>query len=59
MELEIKTIEAIRETTNKSWVLGSDFFKDKIKNKINRPMNPQKRGGNRKSEKYSRKINRV
>ena len=54
-----KTIEEIREATNKSWVLGSDYFKEKIEDKINRPMNPRGRGGDRKSKSYKANINRV
>jgi putative transposase len=54
-----KTIEEIREATNKSWVLGSDYFKEKIEKNINRPMNPRSRGGDRKSKSYKDKINRV
>ena len=54
-----ETIEEIREATNKSWVLGSDYFKEKIEDKINRPMNPRGRGGDRKSKSYKENINRV
>jgi len=51
-ELEEKTLADIREATNKSWVLGSDYFKEKIRHKINRPVAPRKKGGDRKSESY-------
>jgi putative transposase len=54
-----KAIEEIREATNKSWVLGSDFFKKMIEDKINRPMNPRSKGGDRKSKLFKDKINRV
>ncbi len=54
-----KTIEEIREATNKSWVLGSDFFKETIEAKINRPMSPRGKGGDRKSKAFKDKINRV
>ena len=54
-----RTIEEIREATNKSWVLGSDYFKEIIEDKINRPMNPRGRGGDRKSKSYKNNINRV
>ena len=54
-----KTVEEIREATNKSWILGSDYFKDMIEDRINRPMTPRKRGGDRKSQNYKDKINRV
>ena len=53
-----QTIEAIREATNKSWVLGSDYFKEKIADKINRPMNPRQKGGDRKSKAYFDGIDR-
>ena len=54
-----RTIEEIREATNKSWVLGSDFFKETIEAKINRPMNRRSKGGDRKSKAFKDKINRV
>jgi putative transposase len=54
-----RTIEEIREATNKSWVLGSDYFKEIIEKKINRPMNPRGRGGDRKSKIYRDNINRA
>ena len=56
-----KTLEAIRDATNKAWVLGSDYFKDRIESKLNRPAKPSPRGGDRKSRKYRKRhaINRV
>ena len=36
----------------KSWVFGSDYFKQKISDKINRPIEPKQRGGDRKSGKF-------
>jgi len=59
VEVQQKTIEEIREATNKSWVLGSEYFKEKIADKINRPMNPRGRGDDRKSKSYKNNINRV
>lgn len=53
-----KTLDDIREATNKAWVLGSDYFKEQIEKQTKRPAAPRKRGGDRKSEKY-KKINRV
>ncbi len=44
-----KTLSEIREATNKSWVLGSSYFKDKIASSINRPVRPTAKGGDRKS----------
>lgn len=54
-----KIIEEIREATNKSWVLGSDYFKERIEDKLNRPMKPRQKGGDRKSKAYLDSINRV
>jgi putative transposase len=51
-EIEEKTLMAIRESTNKAWVLGSDYFKEKIADKINRPITPASKGGDRKSKTY-------
>ncbi len=56
-KLEEKTLTAIRESTNKAWVLGSDYFKEKIADKVNRPVSPKAKGGDRKSEEYQ--TNRV
>ncbi|MDZ7924330.1 MAG: transposase [Marinagarivorans sp.] len=47
-----KTLEDIRESTNKSWVLGSDRFKAKIEAKTGRVTAPRARGGDRKSAAY-------
>jgi len=47
-----RTLTEIRAATNKSWVLGSDYFIEKIANKINRPMRPEAKGGDRRSENY-------
>lgn len=52
-----KTLEEIRESTNKSWVLGSDKFKAQIERKSGRVVASRARGGDRKSEKF--KINGV
>lgn len=54
-----KNFQAIREVTNKSWVLGSDSFKETIKAKITRPMHSRSKGGDRKSKAFKGKINRV
>ncbi len=48
------TLAAIREATNKGWVMGSDRFKAKIASKIDRPVQSCGHGGDRKSEKYRR-----
>ncbi|MBE8232437.1 MAG: transposase, partial [Endozoicomonadaceae bacterium] len=60
-EIEEQTLTAIRESTNKAWVLGSDSFKEKIADKVNRPITPAAKGGDRKSKGYKKYnyINRV
>ncbi len=50
-----RTLEEIRDATNKAWVLGSDYFKDKIAPELNRSVRPNQRGGDRKSEAYREK----
>jgi len=47
-----RTLEEIRSATNKAWVLGSEQFKDKIESKLNRPIRPRQKGGDRKSKAY-------
>ncbi len=46
------TLEEIRESLNRAWVLGSDRFKQQIEKKTGRRATPLPRGGDRKSEKY-------
>ncbi len=50
--LSEQTLDEIRESTNKSWVLGSSRFKRQIEKKLNRRVSPITRGGDRKSEEY-------
>ena len=57
--IDEKTLDAIRDSTNKAWVLGSDYFKKMIDNKVGRPISPSARGGDRKSKAFKKKINRV
>lgn len=56
-----KTLEEIRNATNKAWVLGNDRFKARIEKQLNRRVAPKPKGGDRKSEDYQQKpkINRV
>lgn len=56
-----KTLDEIRESTNKGWVLGSSYFKERIAAQVNRPVAPSSRGGDRKSAlfKLNQKIDRV
>jgi len=51
------TLAAIREATNKAWVLGSDRFKLRMQKRLNRSVESAGHGGDRKSEAY-RKTNR-
>ena len=39
-----ETLDAIREATNKAWVLGSDKFKDRLAKKLDRRVAPLPRG---------------
>jgi putative transposase len=55
--LSEENVSAIREATNKAWVLGSDRFKQHIQKQVDRRVEPAARGGDRKSSQF--KINRV
>lgn len=50
-------LQEIREATNKAWVLGNDRFKQRIQKQLARRVEPNAKGGDRKSEKF--RINRV
>jgi len=50
--IEAKILDDIRESTNKSWVLGDDKFKRKIAAKISRAVESAGHGGDRRSEAY-------
>ncbi|PCI44273.1 MAG: transposase [Proteobacteria bacterium] len=54
--IEPKELEEIREATNKSWVLGSGKFKDRVEALTARQTQPKERGGDRKSKQYREKI---
>ncbi len=47
-----RTLEEIRDATNKGWVLGEGRFKEQIKQEANRRVSSLGRGGDRKSKKY-------
>jgi len=51
------TLEAIREATNKAWVLGSDKFKKRMGKKLGRSVASKGHGGDRKSEGYLKSMN--
>ena len=52
-----RTLDEIRQATNKAWVLGNDHFKRRIEAQLRRRVEPKARGGDRKSA--ERGINRV
>ena len=59
-QISKKSLEEIRASANKNWVLGSAYFKEKIEKQLNRRGSPLARGGDRKSEAYREsKIDRV
>jgi len=47
-----RVLTAIRDATNKGWVLGNDRFKAQIEAKTGRRTIPLGRGGDRRSEAY-------
>ena len=51
------SMNEIRNATNKAWVLGNDRFKQRIQKQLERRVEPNAKGGDRKSENY--RINRV
>jgi putative transposase len=52
--IDDKTLDELRMSANKAWVLGSDYFKDKINAQLNRRAKPNSRGGDRKSEAFKK-----
>jgi putative transposase len=51
-ELSDYTLEEIRNSVNRSWVLGSQKFKNQVELETGRRVDPSQRGGDRKSESY-------
>ncbi|PHS31697.1 MAG: transposase [Methylophaga sp.] len=51
-----RTLADIRQATNKAWILGSQHFKNKIEQQLNRRINPLPKGGDRKSAAYRERI---
>lgn len=41
-------LQAIRESSNKGWVLGNDRFREEIEKLSDRPTTPKPRGGRRR-----------
>ncbi|MFA7241925.1 MAG: transposase [Sulfuricellaceae bacterium] len=54
MHLDEKTLDEVRESINKAWVLGSEHFKKTIAPQLNRRASPLPRGGDRKSVKLEK-----
>jgi len=53
-------LNEIREATNRGWVLGKEKFKREIQKRLTRHVEPEARGGDRRSEMFRRqRINRV
>jgi len=50
--IDSRDLEDIRNATNKSWVLGTDHFKEQIEALTNRQAKPKAKDGDRKSKKY-------
>ena len=50
--ISANTLERIRNSTNKAWVLGNNHFKKQIEEQIGRRVTPLKRGGDRKSKTF-------
>lgn len=45
-------LDAIREATNKGWVLGLEAFKHQLEKTVNRPTMPAAKGGDRRSSSF-------
>lgn len=58
---EASTIDAIREHTNKAWVLGGQAFRQQVQQVLDRQVSPKQRGGDRRSGRHRVRdpINRV
>ena len=51
--LDDETVNKIRESTNKAWVLGNDRFKEEIARMVERRISPLAKGGDRKSKQFN------
>jgi putative transposase len=54
--LDEGALAAIREATNKAWLLGNDRFREAIEQKLNRRAVPSPRGGDRRSRSYRERV---
>ena len=58
-QIDETSLSQLREATNKAWVLGSEYFKQKIASQLNRRIDKLSKGGDRKSDEYQKqRINR-
>jgi putative transposase len=60
--LDDKTIDEIRQATQKGWALGEEGFKDEMERRIRRRSRPLARGGDHRSTAFRRRrigFNRV
>jgi len=51
-------LKEIRDSTNKSWLLGDNHFKQQIEVQTGRRVGPLARGGDRKSAVFKKKVNK-
>jgi putative transposase len=52
LRLSDKTLDQIREATNKSWVLGQAVFQEKVAGLLNRRLKAKAKGGDRRSKEF-------
>lgn len=52
VHIDVKSLDEIRQATQKGWVLGSDRFKDEVEKLINRRTRPLVRGGDHRSKEF-------
>ncbi len=53
------TLDEIRAATNKGWVLGTDRFRERVEEMLDRPAAPRPKGGDRRSKAYRESMNRA
>jgi putative transposase len=53
--LDKESLENIRTSTNKGWVLGSERFKEQIEQQVKRRVKPLTHGGDRCSKSFKQK----
>jgi len=52
--IDEKSLQEIRQATQKGWALGSDRFKDEIEQLLQRRTRPLPRGGDRRSAEFQK-----